>query len=83
MKIPNMDGDYKTKDGSILVTVTRGSIQIDVVKPKEKQYIIIDEDDRGGGSPRRNIGSSDMRRKLSVIGDGLDGISDALMGRGK
>jgi hypothetical protein len=80
MQIPNVDGNYKTKDGSIIVTVTRSIISIDVVKPKEKEYTIIDEDDHSSTSHK--VGGRDIKKTLRIVGDGLDGISDALIGRG-
>ena len=38
MKVPNVDGNYKTRDGSLVVIVTRSTITIDLVKSKETEY---------------------------------------------
>ena len=77
--IPNIDGNYKTKDGRIKVVVSRKTIEITI---KNDDYTIIDEDNHdnnkrnsGGGS-----GGNEIQRRMKIVGKGLTGISEALIG---
>jgi len=81
MQIPNIDGSYRTRDGTIEIEVTRKTITVKSTKPKEKEFIIIDEEDRGGSTHKSS--GSDIRKKLTTVGDGLSGLTYALIGDGK
>jgi hypothetical protein len=74
MQIPNVDGNYKTREGSVVVTVTRSIITVDVVKPKEKEYTVIDEDRQ---PPRKRGGTESPLRKM---GKGFTDLSYMLIG---
>ena len=76
MQIPNVDGNYRTKDGSILITVTRKTIVVDVTKPKEKEYIVVDEERQ----PPKRKGGSPTDSPLRKMGKGFTDLSYMLIG---
>jgi hypothetical protein len=63
MRIPNHDGEYQTKDGKIVVVVTRKYVQIEMQRPQNVH--IIDEDDT---QPTQNKPSG-LRNARKVIDD--------------
>jgi hypothetical protein len=67
--IPNVDGNYETKDGSLKVTVTRSTITIDVA-PTQVTHIIDDDIPRG----------KTVSAKMDVISDVMNKTSKILMG---
>lgn len=75
MNLPNVDGNYKTRDGNVVVTVTRSIITVEVVKPKEKEYTVIDED-RQPPRKRGGTGESPLRK----MGKGFTDLSYMLIG---
>jgi hypothetical protein len=81
MNIPNLDGKYKTRDGSLIVTVTRSNIIIDVKKPKDEFIVIDDDDDTRGSREHKKQTSTPLQKKFEKIGDGLSGITYALTGK--
>jgi hypothetical protein len=76
MKVPNVDGNYKTRDGSLVVIVTRSTITVDLVKSKETEYTVVDEDERQ--PPRRKGGSGES--PLRKMGKGFTDLSYMLIG---
>ena len=75
MQIPNVDGNYKTKDGKLTVIVNRRTITIE--SEKQPEYTIIDEEKQ---LPPRKRGGSPTDSPLRKMGKGFTDLSYMLIG---
>jgi hypothetical protein len=74
MQIPNVDGNYKTKDGKLTVVVNRRTITIE--SEKQPEYTIIDDENQ----PPRKRGGNATTSPLRKMGKGFTDLSYMLIG---
>ena len=75
-KIPNLDGEYESRDGRIHIIVNRKEITFEISSPEpSKVHIIEDEDER----PRQKK-KSDTKDRMEKIADGINGINKIMFG---
>ena len=65
MKIPNVDGQYETKDGKVKVTVSRRFIELDIGRGSGVH--IIDESPRSGQTADKMDNVMNVINKTSKI----------------
>ena len=76
--IPNVDGEYQTKDGKLKVTVTRSNIEIEVEVASGSKVHIID-DDGEPTQPGKKQGTS-LGKKLKGAAETVDGLNALMWG---
>ena len=69
MKIKNIDGIHKSKDGSITITVTRKDITFDLKSNPDNVFIIEDEQSgpKGGQDGMERL-TSTMNKSIKLLG---------------
>ena len=77
--IPNVDGEYQTKDGKLKVTVTRSNIEIEVDVASGSKVHIIEDEDEQPTQPGKKQGTS-LGKKLKGAAETVDGLNALMWG---
>ena len=78
MKIPNVDGNYSTKDGRVKIKVTRKDIEFEISGGSGVHII---DDDTPREIRRSSQSSSSKEDSLRKIGKGLNNLNFILTGK--
>jgi hypothetical protein len=69
-KIPNIDGTHKSKDGSVIIVVTRKDITFTFKQNPDNVFIIEDEQSgpKSGGSDKLENATAAMNKTIKFLG---------------
>jgi len=79
MRIPNVDGNYQTRDGSVKVVVTRKDISIELRQRKEPKVHYIDDEPPRAGTGSVADSNPQFEKISKGVQQGIKFINDSLM----